>query len=260
MRQELKAFERLLDIMEELREKCPWDSKQTLESLRTLTIEEVYELADAIVEDDLQEIKKELGDIIMHVVFYALIGREKEVFDITDVINGICDKLVFRHPHIYGDASASDANEVEENWERIKLREQGGRKSVLGGLPKSLPAMVKAYRIQDKVRGVGFDWDRREQIWDKIDEELDELQTELDNADADKAEAEFGDFLFSVINAARLYGINPENALERTNKKFARRFNYLEEQTLARGKDLKDMPLQEMDTIWEEAKGQDEGK
>lgn len=248
------AFERLLDIMDELREKCPWDSKQTMETLRTLTIEEVYELADSVVEADLQEIKKELGDIIMHVVFYALIGKEKGAFDIRDVIEGINDKLVFRHPHIFGNAQASDAKEVEENWERIKLKEKGGSKSVLGGLPQSLPAMVKAYRIQDKVRGVGFDWDKREQIWEKIDEELHELHAELDDQDEEKAEQEFGDFLFSVINAARLYGINPENALERTNKKFARRFGYLEKQTIARGRDLKNMSLDEMNAIWEEAK------
>jgi len=254
MRNELIAFERLLDIMDELREKCPWDSKQTMETLRTLTIEEVYELADSVVEADLQEIKKELGDIIMHVVFYALIGKEKGAFDIRDVIEGINDKLVFRHPHIFGNAQASDAKEVEENWERIKLKEKGGSKSVLGGLPQSLPAMVKAYRIQDKVRGVGFDWDKREQIWEKIDEELHELHAELDDQDEEKAEQEFGDFLFSVINAARLYGINPENALERTNKKFARRFGYLEKQTIARGRDLKNMSLDEMNAIWEEAK------
>ena len=254
MRNELIAFERLLDIMDELREKCPWDSKQTMETLRTLTIEEVYELADSVVEADLQEIKKELGDIIMHVVFYALIGKEKGAFDIRDVIEGINDKLVFRHPHIFGNAQASDAKEVEENWERIKLKEKGGSKSVLGGLPQSLPAMVKAYRIQDKVRGVGFDWDKREQIWEKIDEELQELHAELDDQDEEKAEQEFGDFLFSVINAARLYGINPENALERTNKKFARRFGYLEKQTIARGRDLKNMSLDEMNAIWEEAK------
>lgn len=254
----LQAFARLLDIMDELREKCPWDAKQTLDSLRTLTIEEVYELADAITENDLEELKKELGDLIMHVVFYAKIGMEKQAFDITGVIESINEKLVYRHPHIFGNVKVTDAKEVEENWERIKLKENAGKKRVLSGVPASLPALVKAYRIQDKVRGVGFDWDKKEQIWDKVQEEMHELQTEIQAGHTDKTEAEFGDFLFSVINAARLYGINPENALERTNKKFMKRFNYLESQTIQKGRDLKDMNLDEMNVIWEKAKKEDE--
>ena len=254
MKPELQAFERLLDIMDVLRDQCPWDRKQTLESLRTLSIEEVYELADAIADKDLPEIKKELGDIIMHVVFYAKIGKEQEAFDITDVIQGVCDKLEYRHPHIFGDVKVKSAQDVEENWERLKLKEEDGNKRVLGGIPRSLPALIKAHRLQDKARGVGFDWEQKEQIWGKIDEEMEELKEELRQADHDRAEAEFGDFLFSVINAARLYGINPENALERTNKKFIYRFNYLEDKTIRKGKDLNDMSLEEMDAIWNEAK------
>ncbi|MCF8371207.1 MAG: nucleoside triphosphate pyrophosphohydrolase [Bacteroidales bacterium] len=253
----LKAFERLLTIMDELRAQCPWDKAQTLESLRTLTLEEVYELADAILKDDLQEIKKELGDILLHIVFYAKIGEEKEAFDIADVTNALCDKLVFRHPHIYGGVKVADAREVADNWEAIKLKEKNGKgtkNTVLGGVPESLPALVKANRIQDKARGVGFDWEERSQVWDKVNEELNELKHEIEQQDFDKTEAEFGDLFFSLINAARLYGINPENALERTNRKFIKRFNYLEEKTIQQGKSLHDMSLAEMDKYWEEAK------
>lgn len=255
----LKAFERLLTIMDELRAQCPWDKAQTLESLRTLTLEEVYELADAILKDDLQEIKKELGDILLHIVFYAKIGEEKEAFDIADVTNALCDKLVFRHPHIYGDVKVTDAREVADNWETIKLKEKNGKvgvkNTVLGGVPDSLPALVKANRIQEKARGVGFDWEERSQVWDKVNEEMNELKHEIEQQDFDKTEAEFGDLFFSLINAARLYGINPENALERTNRKFIKRFNYLEEQTIQQGRSLHDMSLAEMDKYWEEAKG-----
>jgi MazG family protein len=248
-------FARLLDIMDELRAKCPWDKEQTLESLRTLTIEETYELADAIVDNDLQEIKKELGDLLLHIVFYAKIGQEKGAFDISDVIDNLNEKLIYRHPHIFGDVKVENEREVIENWERLKLKEKGGNKSVLEGVPKGLPALIKAHRIQDKVRGVGFDWDERDQVWDKVEEEMDELKVEL-KADpgSPEAELEFGDLFFSLINAARLYGINPENALERTNLKFIKRFNYLEEKTLKQGIDLKDMPLEAMEKIWQEAK------
>ncbi len=258
MKKELEAFDRLLEIMDELREKCPWDKKQTLESLRTLTIEETYELADAIIQKDLNELKKELGDLLLHIVFYAKIGSEKNAFDITDVINGINDKLVHRHPHVFGDVKVQDFKEVEENWEEIKLKEKDRKKAVLSGVPESLPALVKANRVQQKVRGVGFDWDERSQIWDKVREELGELQEEVKSNEPDKIEAEFGDLLFSMINAARLYEIDPETALERTNKKFIKRFNYLEEQTLKKGISLKDMSLDEMNVIWEAAKKFDE--
>ena len=254
MKKELEAFNRLLEIMDELREKCPWDKKQTIESLRTLTIEETYELADAIIKNDLNELKKELGDLLLHIVFYAKIGSEKNEFDITDVINGINNKLVNRHPHVFGDVKVQDSREVEENWEAIKLKEKDRDNSVLSGVPESLPALVKANRIQQKVRGVGFDWDKRSQIWDKVKEELSELQYEVESEDQEKIEAEFGDLLFSLINAARLYDIDPETALERTNKKFIKRFNFLEEQTLKKGISLKDMSLDEMNVIWEAAK------
>lgn len=251
-------FARLLGIMDELREKCPWDKEQTLESLRTLTIEETYELADAIVDNDLPEIKKELGDLLLHIVFYAKIGQEKGAFDISDVIDNLNEKLIYRHPHIFSDTDVSSAKEVEENWEQLKLKEKGRKKSVLEGVPKGLPALIKAYRIQDKVRGVGFDWDEREQVWDKVAEELNELKVELKSDPGSKeAELEFGDLFFSLINAARLYGINPENALERTNLKFIKRFNYLENKTLKQGINLKDMPLSEMEKIWQEAKHAD---
>jgi MazG family protein len=255
--EKLKAFERLIKIMDELRTQCPWDKKQTFETLRTLTIEEVYELAESILKNDPQEIRKELGDILLHIVFYARIGSESGFFDIGDVMEHLCEKLIFRHPHIYGDVKVSDDREVADNWEAIKLREKqenGERKSVLGGVPESLPALIKAYRIQDKARGVGFDWDEKEQVWDKVAEEFNELKAELRNGTSETIEQEFGDLFFSLINAARLYDINPENALERTNQKFIRRFNYLESETIRKGLSLHEMSLQEMDRYWEEAK------
>lgn len=249
---QLVAFNRLLDIMDDLREKCPWDKKQTLESLRHLTIEETYELGDAILDDDKQEIKKELGDLLLHIVFYSKIGSETNDFDIADVANSICDKLIDRHPHIYGDVVVEDEEEVKRNWEKLKLKE--GRKSVLEGVPKSLPALVKASRIQDKVKGVGFDWEESHQVWDKVQEELNELQVEVESGNQDNMEAEFGDVLFSMINYARFLKINPEDALERTNKKFIKRFMYLESKAGELGKDLSEMSLAEMDVFWEEAK------
>ncbi len=250
--QKLEAFGRLLDIMDDLREKCPWDKKQTLESLRHLTIEETYELGDAILDHDLDEVKKELGDLLLHIVFYAKIGSESGTFDIADVANGICDKLIHRHPHIYGDVTVKDEEEVKQNWEKLKLRE--GKKSVLEGVPKSLPALVKASRIQDKARGVGFDWEEPHQVWDKLQEELGELQHEVQSGDKPRIEAEFGDVLFSMINYARFLDVNPEDALERTNKKFITRFTYLESKAAQMGKSLQDMTLAEMDVFWEEAK------
>ncbi|MFW5753920.1 MAG: nucleoside triphosphate pyrophosphohydrolase [Marinilabiliaceae bacterium] len=254
MQEKTQAFGRLLEIMDELREKCPWDRKQTNESLRTLTIEETYELADAILSGSDQGIRKELGDLLLHIVFYAKIGEEKQAFSIKDVIDSLIEKLIYRHPHIFGDTTVKDAGEVEQNWEKLKTQEKDGNKSVLGGVPDALPAMVKANRIQDKARGMGFDWDHREQVWEKVQEELAELKTEMLSNDQETMEDEFGDLFFSLINAARLYGINPENALERTNQKFIRRFNYLEQQTIHQGKDLKNMSLEEMDQLWEEAK------
>lgn len=254
MKKELQAFDRLLEIMDELREKCPWDKKQTIETLRTLTIEETYELADAIIKNDLNELKKELGDLLLHIVFYAKIGSEKNKFDITDVINGINEKLVRRHPHVFEDTIVTDHKEVEENWEQIKLKEKDRDNSVLSGVPESLPALVKANRVQQKVRGVGFDWEERKQIWDKVKEEIAELKHEVESEDQEKIESEFGDVFFSLINAARLYDIDPETALEKTNKKFIKRFNFLEEQTLKKGISLKDMSLDEMNVIWEAAK------
>lgn len=253
MDKRLAAFERLLTIMDELREKCPWDRKQTMESLRHLTIEETYELADAILDRDMDEIKKEIGDLMLHMVFYAKIGSEKGHFDITDVLEGICDKLISRHPHIYGDVTVENEEEVKQNWEKLKLKE--GRKSVLEGVPKSLPAVVKANRIQDKVKGVGFDWEEPSQVWEKVEEELQELKHEVDSkATAERIESEFGDVLFSLINYARFIGVNPEDALERTNKKFIKRFMYLESKAEGLGKNLSDMTLAEMDVFWEEAK------
>lgn len=251
---QLKAFGELLDIMEELRAKCPWDKEQTNESLRTLTIEETYELADAIIKNDSSLIKKELGDILLHIVFYARIGEEQNLFDIKEVIDHLNKKLIYRHPHIFGDVEVNNAREVEQNWEQLKLKEKDGNKSVLSGVPDSLPALVKANRIQDKARGVGFDWEEKQQVWGKVHEELQELEVELNSGDTDKMEQEFGDLLFSLINAGRLYGINPENALERTNRKFISRFNYLESQTISLGRNLKEMTLAEMDLIWDEAK------
>lgn len=253
MEEKLKAFERLLNIMDELREKCPWDRKQTMESLRYLSIEEIYELSDAIIEGDLEEVKKELGDVMLHLVFYAKIGEEKGAFGMAEVLNGICDKLIRRHPHIYGDATVKDEKEVLENWEKLKLKEGGGDKSVLEGVPKSLPALVKAIRIQDKARGVGFDWENKEQVFEKVQEEIGELQQEVETA-SDKIEEEFGDVLFSMINYARFIGVNPEDALERTNKKFIQRFQYLERASKKDGKIMGEMSLKEMDKYWEEAK------
>jgi XTP/dITP diphosphohydrolase len=250
--QKLDAFGRLLDIMDDLREKCPWDKKQTLQTLRHLTIEETYELGDAILDNDLQEIKKELGDLLLHIVFYAKIGSETNDFDIADVCNEICEKLIYRHPHIYGDVTVADEDEVKQNWEKLKLKE--GKKSVLEGVPKSLPALVKASRIQDKVKGVGFDWEEPHQVWDKVEEEIQEFQEEIKNGDQDKIESEFGDVLFSMINYARFLKINPEDALERTNKKFIKRFQYLENKASELGKQLSEMTLAEMDVFWNEAK------
>ncbi len=249
---QLKAIDRLLTIMDELRAECPWDKKQTMESLRHLTIEEVYELGDAILDNDSDEIKKELGDILLHIVFYAKIGSEQMKFDIADVTNGICDKLIERHPHIYGDVKVTNEEEVKQNWEKLKLKE--GKKSVLEGVPASLPSLVKASRIQEKVAGVGFDWEEPQQVFEKLKEELEELQHEVNVANKDKMEAEFGDVLFSMINYARFLNINPENALERTNKKFIKRFQYLEGKAHDRNTPLKDMSLAEMDVFWEEAK------
>ncbi|MDX8554068.1 nucleoside triphosphate pyrophosphohydrolase [Tenacibaculum sp. 1B UA] len=251
-KQQLAAFNRLLDIMDDLREQCPWDKKQTLESLRHLTIEETYELADAILDNDLQEIKKELGDVLLHIVFYAKIGSEKQAFDIADVANAISDKLIDRHPHIYGDVVVESEEEVKQNWEKLKLKE--GNKSVLEGVPKSLPAVVKANRIQDKVAGVGFDWEEPHQVWEKVQEELSELNDEIKNNNQEKIEKEFGDVLFSMINYARFIGVNPENALEKTNKKFINRFQFLEEAAKKEGKQLSDMTLAEMDVHWENSK------
>ncbi|WP_149304816.1 nucleoside triphosphate pyrophosphohydrolase [Pareuzebyella sediminis] len=251
-KEQLQAFDRLLTIMDELRTQCPWDRKQTMQSLRHLTIEETYELGDAILENDLEEIKKELGDILLHIVFYAKIGSETNHFDIADVCNGICEKLIHRHPHIYGDVEVADEEEVKRNWENLKLKE--GKKSVLEGVPKGLPALVKASRIQDKAAGVGFDWEKPEQVWEKVQEELMEFQDEIRNRDSERMESEFGDVLFSMVNYARFLNINPENALERTNKKFIQRFRYLETKAKEMEKSLKDMTLTEMDAFWEEAK------
>jgi XTP/dITP diphosphohydrolase len=249
---QLKAFSRLLDIMDELREKCPWDKKQTFETLRHLTIEETYELGDAILDNNHTEIKNELGDLLLHIVFYAKIGSETNSFDMADVANSICDKLIHRHPHIYGDVKVKNEDDVKKNWEQLKLKE--GRKSVLEGVPKSLPALVKASRIQEKVKAVGFDWEKPEQVWEKVEEEIAELKAEITAKNQDKMEAEFGDVLFSMINYARFLNINPENALERTNKKFTKRFLHLEKRATELGKPLADMTLAEMDVYWEEAK------
>jgi XTP/dITP diphosphohydrolase len=249
---QLSAFDRLLTIMDELREQCPWDKKQTFETLRHLTIEETYELGDAILDNDLQEIKKELGDVLLHIVFYAKIGSETKDFDIADVCNSICDKLIDRHPHIYSDVVVENEEQVKQNWEKLKLKE--GKTSVLEGVPNSLPALVKANRIQDKVAGVGFDWEKPEQVWEKVEEELNEFKDEVNKGNKDGIESEFGDVLFSMVNYARFLKINPENALERTNKKFSKRFKYLESKAKDLGKPLSDMTLSEMDIFWEEAK------
>jgi len=249
-----KSFGRLLKIMDELREQCPWDKKQTMDSLRYLTIEEMYELSDAILDKDRNEIKKELGDLLLHIVFYARIASETNDFDMEDVINGVCEKLIFRHPHIYGDVKVKDEKEVKRNWEKLKLKE--GKKSVLEGLPKSLPAIVKSYRIQEKVRGVGFDWDNKSQIWEKVLEEIQELKVEVENKDSDKIESEFGDVLFALINYARFININPVDALERTNKRFVKRFQIMETKLKKEGKDLSAMDLEEMEKYWQWAKNE----
>lgn len=252
--QKLQEFKRLLDIMKELRAKCPWDKEQTFESLRVQTIEETYELADAILDNDMRNIRKEIGDLLLHVVFYAEMGSETEDFDIYDVCKSLNEKLIYRHPHVFGETEANNARTVEQNWEQLKLKEKGGNKTVLSGVPVSLPALIKAHRIQDKARSVGFDWDEREQVWDKVQEEINEFKVEIAAMDKEKMEQEFGDLMFSLVNAARLYDINPENALERTNRKFINRFNYLESKTISQGRDLKSMTLAEMDEIWGEAK------
>jgi XTP/dITP diphosphohydrolase len=248
---------KLLDIIDELRVKCPWDKKQTNESLRKLTIEETYELADAIISGNDEGIKKELGDLMLHIVFYAKIGSERNLFTMTDVLKGINEKLIYRHPHVFGNVKVSGSAEVEKNWEHLKIKENDGNKPVLSGVPSSLPAIVKANRIQEKVRGVGFDWENREQIWDKVLEEINELKKEIANHDTDSIESELGDVLFSIINASRLYGIDPEAALEKTNRKFIKRFNYLEKETISKGISLHNMSLDEMNVIWEEAKKED---
>lgn len=253
-KEQLAAFERMLDILDELRVKCPWDRKQTNESLRPNTIEEVFELADALMADDQKSICKELGDVLLHVAFYSKIGSEKGTFDIADVCNALSDKLVFRHPHVFGEVKADDAETVSQNWERLKLKEKDGNKTVLAGVPRALPALIKANRIQEKVAHVGFDWERPEQVWEKVKEEIGETESEIKVGHKDDVEAEFGDLFFSLVNAARLYGVNPENALERTNRKFISRFNYLEGKAKEMGRSLKEMSLAEMDAIWEEAK------
>ena len=252
MKNKSKAFTRLLTIMDELREQCPWDKKQTMDSLRYLTIEELYELSDAILDKDMQEVKKELGDVLLHIVFYARIASETNDFDIADVMNGLCDKLVHRHPHIYGDVKVADEKEVKANWEKLKLKE--GNKSVLEGVPKSLPAIIKAFRIQEKVRGIGFDWDDKSQVWDKVLEEIEELKVEVKKGDKDRIEAEFGDVIFALTNYARFIDVNPEDALERTNKRFIKRFQIMEKMIAKDGLSLSEMKLSEMDIFWEKAK------
>jgi XTP/dITP diphosphohydrolase len=254
MENKLEAFKRLLNVMDELREKCPWDKKQTFESLRANTIEETYELCDAIMKKDMHEIKKELGDVLLHIVFYSKIASESNTFDIGDVCNTLCDKLIFRHPHVFGDVTAKSAGEVEQTWEQIKQKEKDGNKSVLSGVPDALPALIKCYRIQDKARNVGFDWKKKEDVWEKVEEELNEFKDEVHAMDQEKMEEEFGDLLFSLINAARLYKINPENALERCNKKFIQRFNHIEKRTKEENKELSHLSLEEMDFFWNEAK------
>ena len=255
--QSCREFNRLLEIIDELRTKCPWDRVQTNESLRKLTIEETYELADAIFSGDDEGIKNELGDLMLHIVFYARIGSEKNLFSMTEVLKGINEKLIYRHPHVFGDVKVTGPSEVETNWEHLKIKENSGYKAVLSGVPSSLPAVVKANRIQEKVRGVGFDWEVRDQIWDKVLEEISELKKEIENHDPEKIESELGDVFFSLINASRLYGIDPEAALEKTNRKFIKRFNYLEKETIAKGISLKNMSLDEMNVIWEQAKRED---
>ena len=252
--EKMQAFGRLLDVMDRLRVECPWDRKQTNDSLRPNTIEETYELCDALIRDDQKEICKELGDVLLHIVFYSRIGEEKGQFDVADVCNMLCDKMIFRHPHVYGETVAKDAEQVLDNWEQLKQREKGGNKSVLGGVPSALPSLIKAYRIQDKARHVGFDWEDRQDVWQKVQEEMGELQAELERGDKDRSEQELGDLLFAVINAARLYKLNPDNALERTNQKFISRFNYIEQHSIKAGRPLTEMTLEEMDALWNEAK------
>ena len=253
----LEELGRLMDILDELRTKCPWDKKQTFETLRKLTIEETFELADAISSKSDAEIRNELGDLMLHIVFYAKIGSERGTFSMADILEGINKKLIYRHPHVFGDVEVADARQVEDNWEKLKMKENSEYKPVLSGVPSSMPAIIKANRIQEKVRGVGFDWEEKEQIWDKVQEELSELREEIEKLDTEKIEAELGDVMFSIINASRLYGIDPEAALEKTNRKFIKRFNYLEKETLAKGRSLHDMTLDEMNVIWEEAKKED---
>ena len=250
----LASFSRFLDVLDELREKCPWDRKQTNQSLRPNTIEECFELCDAIVADDTQNICKELGDVLLHVAFYSKIASEKGQFDMKDVCDRLCDKLIYRHPHVFGDTVAETAGEVCKNWEQLKMKEKDGNKSLLSGVPSSMPSLIKAYRMQEKAANVGFDWDKKEDVWEKVREEIAEVETEMQRGDKAAMEKEFGDLLFSLVNAARLYGINPDNALEMTNAKFRRRFGYVEEHSIGQGRNLKDMPLQEMDALWNEAK------
>lgn len=252
--EQMEAFGHFLDILDELREKCPWDRKQTNESLRPNTIEETYELCDALIRNDQEDICKELGDVLLHIAFYAKIGSEQNLFDIKDVCDRLCEKLIFRHPHVFGTVKAETANQVAENWEQLKLKEKNGNKTVLSGVPSALPSLIKAYRIQDKAHNVGFDWERRELVWNKVKEEIAEFQTEVENMDRERAETEFGDLLFSLVNAARLYKINPDNALERTNQKFIHRFNYIEECSLRQKRDLNSLSLDEMEALWNEAK------
>jgi XTP/dITP diphosphohydrolase len=254
MEKPAEAFNRLLNIMDELRVKCPWDREQTIESIRNLTIEETYELTDAIIEGDMQGVKKELGDLLLHIVFYSKIASETNLFEITDVINQICDKLIYRHPHVFGNTEVDSASDVVKNWEQIKISEKGGNKTVLSGVPNSLSSLIKANRIQEKVRAVGFDWEVRTQVWDKFNEELNELKDEIESGDQKRIEAEFGDLFFSLVNAARLYNVDPETALERTNKKFMKRFSFLESKTIKEGRSLKTMTLDQMNEIWEQAK------
>lgn len=250
----IEAFGRFLDILDELREKCPWDRKQTNESLRPNSIEEVFELSDAIIVGDTHNICKELGDVLLHVAFYAKIAQEQGSFDMKDVCDRLCDKLIYRHPHVFGEAKAETAGEVSRNWEQLKMKEKDGNKTILSGVPSSLPSLIKAYRMQEKVANVGFDWERREDVWAKVHEEIDELKAEMEKGDKDNSEKEFGDFLFSIVTAGRLYNINPDNALELTNKKFRNRFNYIEQHSIRAGRNLKDMTLAEMDRLWNEAK------
>lgn len=255
--EKLEALGKMLDVLDILRVKCPWDAKQTNESLKSNTIEEVFELTQALTDDDNENIKKELGDVLLHIAFYSKIGEEKEAFDIADVAEALTEKLIFRHPHVFGDSKVDNATQVSQNWEQIKLREKNGNKTVLEGVPRALPALIKANRIQEKACNVGFDWEEPQQVWDKVKEEISEVEKEIKDNNSDRLEAEFGDLLFSVVNAARLYGVNPENALERTNRKFISRFNYLEQKAREMGKSLKEMSLAEMDAIWNEAKKSD---